>query len=61
MEKTKLFDTVPSVDAEYEAIIDHYLTEMERMKAEMDERQTRIEQMRAETEVMLAELKIARA
>ena len=59
MEKTTALDAVPNVDAEYEAAIDRYLTQMEQMKAEMDERQERIQQMRAETEVMLAELKVA--
>ncbi len=59
MKKTTTLDVVPNADAEYEAAIDGYLVEMERMKAEMDERQSRIEQMRAETEIMLAELKVA--
>ena len=59
MEKTDFLDFIPNVDTEYEAAIDRYLTEMERMKAEMDKRQGRIAQLQAETETILAELKVA--
>jgi len=43
-------------NTEYDAVIAGYLSEMENMKAEMDERQKRIESSRAETDAMLTSL-----
>lgn len=58
MEKITAFDTPANVDAEYEAAIDRYIGEMERMNDDMDERQRRIEQLQAETQAMLVQLKV---
>lgn len=62
MQEVTSFESLPQVDAEYESAISAYLTEMERLKVEMDERQTRIEASRADIDAMLttmlADLKV---
>ena len=57
MDETALMEPTAQSDAEYDAIIDRYLAEMERMKAQMIERERRIEHLRIETEVLLSSLK----
>jgi len=59
MDTTGTLDVTPSRDAEYEAAIDRYLSEMERMKIQMTEKQQQIERLQSETQAMLAELKAA--
>ena len=52
-----MLDVTPSRDAEYEAAVDGYLREMERMKTQMADKQQQIERLQSETQAMLAELK----
>lgn len=59
MDITGTLDVTPSRDTEYEAAIDRYLSEMERMKIQMTEKQQQIERLQSETQAMLAELKAA--
>ncbi len=58
MNQTVTLDVTPNIDAEYEAAIDRYLSEMERMKIQMADKQQQIEQLQSETQAMLAELKV---
>ncbi len=57
MDQTVMLDITPNIDSEYEAAIDRYLSEMERMKIQMADKQQQIERLQSETQVMLAELK----
>ncbi len=59
MDQTVTLDVTPHIDAEYEAAIDRYLSEMERMKIQMADKQQNIERLQSETQAMLAELKAA--
>jgi hypothetical protein len=56
METFRRLDRAPQSDAEFEAAIDLYITEMEGMTLRMEERRRRIERLRSETEAMLDEL-----
>ena len=56
MEQTATLNSVPSTKAEYEAAINYYLSEMEYMKVEMDERQQRIEKNHVEIRKQIDQL-----
>jgi peptidoglycan hydrolase CwlO-like protein len=56
MEKTTTLDATPDERAKYEAEIDHYLAEIERIQKQMAQDQREIEKLRAETRAMLTQL-----
>jgi len=56
METTLARDAEPTTDAEYEAMVDHYLNQLKQMQQKMDEDQQEIEIMRAETDAILSDI-----
>ena len=63
VDKTVKLDRTPTVDKEYEAAVDQFIAEMNRLAEEMAERQRRIDRLQAETQAALqalfTELKIS--
>jgi len=56
VDKTTTLAATPNTDAEYEAAIDQYLSEMKRMTGRMAEQQQEIEALRAETDAIITDI-----
>lgn len=56
MKKTTTLDATSEERAKYEAEIDHYLSEIERIQKQMAQDQREIEKLQAETRAMLTQL-----
>ncbi len=59
MEKMAALNPAAENEADYEAAIDRYIAEMERIVADMAKRERRIEKLWGETDTLLAGLKVA--
>ncbi len=53
MDELTTVETTPQQSTEYEAAMEHYLTDIRRLRQEMADSQRRIEQSRAETRALL--------
>jgi outer membrane murein-binding lipoprotein Lpp len=59
MNKTATMNAKPKSKAEYEAEIDRYIADMEKMREDIVANRREIARLRAETHAVLTELKIA--
>lgn len=59
MDKTTIMNAKPKSKAEYEAAIDLYISDMEKMKADIAANRRDFQRLRAETQAILAKLKVA--
>jgi len=56
VDETAKLDRTPTVDREYEAAVDQFIAEMNRLAEQMAERQRRIDRLQAETQAALQAL-----